>query len=192
MLYNYDEKDILTLKNIRKELNQLYIKKFIPFLICFPVIKLLCYVIMGLYIAFAKEYPGIFFEFYFPQGFYAITHSIILVFITPLIIGYIKVLFGKYQIETDFLADKYIERVYGPSSLASPGIYTLVFAFNGKHKIPFGRHLKWSKYFKIEEQDIYNGALLSDEFYIVSVGKHKNLLAFNKKLFTLETEIPQE
>ncbi len=192
MLYNYDEKDILTFKDIRRELNKLYVRRLIPLLVCFPILELLCYLIMGLYTSHAASYPGIAFEINFPKAFYTITHSVILLSAIPSVIGFIKVLFGKFKVESDFLADKYMERVYGPSSLASPGIYTLVFAFNGKHKIPFGRNHKWSKYFEIEEQDIYNNSLLSDEFYLVSVGKKKNLLAFNKKLFILETEVPQD
>ncbi len=60
--------------------------------------------------------------------------------------------------------------------------YTLIFEKSGEYKLK--KHLlKISNPYGMNNERLYNTSRINDEFYIVSVGKWKNILAYNKELF---------
>jgi hypothetical protein len=40
--------------------------------------------------------------------------------------------------------------------------------------------------YALSDEGVYNYARIDDEFYVISVGKHKNLVAYNKRMFELK------
>ncbi len=64
--------------------------------------------------------------------------------------------------------------------------YILVFAKNGSYGIYKELNYKWSKVYALSDEGVYNYTKIDDEFYVISVGKHKNLVAYNKRMFELK------
>ena len=64
--------------------------------------------------------------------------------------------------------------------------YTLVFAKSGNYGIHNELNYKWSKVYLLSDEGVYNYTKIDDEFYVISVGEHKNLVAYNKRMFELK------
>ena len=93
-------------------------------------------------------------------------------------IGFLK---GEIQITDDWLVDK-LPRRYGKYH-HRPN--TLVFARSGECGLNDDFYYRWSNLYSMSEASLYRSSNLDDEFYVVSVGKIKNIIAYNKKMFEL-------
>ena len=91
---------------------------------------------------------------------------------------------NKIDIITDVLVDKnkkaQLSRYRGYHHT-----YTFLFEKSGEHKIK--KHiLTISNPYDMNNEQLYDISQIDDEFYVVSVGKHKNMLAYNKNFFELK------
>ena len=90
---------------------------------------------------------------------------------------------GDIQITEDWVVEKLPAKLYSRYDYRP---YTLVFAKNGSYGIYKELNYKWSKVYALSDEGVYNYARIDDEFYVISVGKHKNLVAYNKRMFELK------
>lgn len=92
----------------------------------------------------------------------------------------------SFKISQDWVVDK-LPKIYQTRvSVGRP--YTLVFAKSGKYAIHGGLNYHWSEMFSMDEKCVYESTDIDDDFYVISVGKRKNVLAYNKKKFELEEQ----
>lgn len=180
-----DKKEKLTDKHIKKDLKYHFLHQLSEFI--FSAIL----VVFGFYLF------KLIFLFIF--GSKEIITIIILVlyvlFFSSLIIynivNIIKLLYlsskNKYEITTDWVVDK-LPKQWFPNGTLNAFFYrpyTLVFAKSGKYRIPSFINYKWSDWFSMQDINVYEGTSLNDEFYIVSIGNKRNIIAYNKSLFEL-------
>ena len=88
---------------------------------------------------------------------------------------------NKFEVQNDRVIKKLPKRLGSKFRHYTP--YTLIFAHSGKYCIPNQKNYKYSISFTMWDEDVYDDTDLNDEFYLISVGKRKNILAYNKKLF---------
>ena len=62
-------------------------------------------------------------------------------------------------------------------------LYTLCFSSNTKYEIHSGKHYKWSNLYAMSDKRVYDSSNINDDFYLINVGKRKNILGYNKKMF---------
>ena len=89
----------------------------------------------------------------------------------------------NFTISSDFVVKKLNKRRSHPGALMFPRPYTLVFSRKSKYRIPNIKNYKWSNMFAIQDKNIFHCTDLNDEFYLISVGNRKNIIAYNKKMF---------
>lgn len=178
------QKEILTMDNIREDIKESISYDFWVPLVVFLVYTLACavipYVIIFLLSFVIPNIKGlkiigiIFFVIFELIFFYEMAK----------IFKRKKEIKGGYiQITEDWVveklpANKYSKYHYRP--------YTLVFAKSGNYGIYKELNYKWSQLYALSDEGVYNYAKIDDEFYMISVGKHKNLVAYNKRMFELK------
>ena len=88
---------------------------------------------------------------------------------------------NKIDITTDVLVDKHkkaqLSRYRGYHHT-----YTFLFEKSGEYKIK-KQILTISNPYNMSNEQLYNISQIEDKFYVVGVGKQKNILAYNHKLF---------
>ena len=90
----------------------------------------------------------------------------------------------NFTISSDFVTNKLYKRRGRRRSLIMPRPYTLVFARGSKYRIPdIINNYKWSNMFEMPDKNVFHCADINDDFYLISVGKHRNIVAYNKKMF---------
>ena len=92
----------------------------------------------------------------------------------------------NFTISSDFVTNKLEKRRSHPRSLIIPRPYTLVFSQKSKYRIPDINNYKWSNMFDMPDKNVFHCADLNDDFYLISVGKRRNIVAYNKKMFEME------
>ena len=107
------------------------------------------------------------------------------------IVNIIKLLYlsskNKYEITIDWVVDK-LPKQWFPNGTLNAFFYrpyTLVFAKSGNYRIPNYINYKWSDWFSMQDINVYERTSLNNEFYIVCIGKKKNIIAYNKNWFDL-------
>lgn len=89
----------------------------------------------------------------------------------------------KYTISSDFVTKKLSKRRYRPHTFIIPRPYTLVFSRGSKYRIPYTNNYKWSNMFEMQDKNVFYCTDLNDDFYLINVGKRRNIVAYNKKMF---------
>lgn len=89
----------------------------------------------------------------------------------------------NFTISCDFVTKKLHKRRYKPRTLIIPRPYTLVFSRGSKYQIPDTNNYKWSNIFEMPDKNVFHCTDLNDDFYLINVGKRKNIVAYNKKMF---------
>ncbi len=94
---------------------------------------------------------------------------------------------NKYEITIDWVVNKLPKNSFPNGFLNSffYRSYTLNFAKSGEYHIPSYQNYKWSDWFSMFDKNVYEKTSLNDEFYLISIGKRKNIIAYNKKWFEL-------
>ncbi len=113
------------------------------------------------------------------------------IYIYAIVIGIINFfkIFKAYRLtqnnEIDIVTDILVDKSKKTALSRYRGFhytYTLLFEKSGQYKLK--KHiLKISNPYGMENERLYNTSHINDEFYIVSVGKWNNILAYNKELF---------
>lgn len=178
-------KEILTYENIKLDLNKHFYGKIKNLLVVILIIPLANIIFLNLILLFCNL-----------QGSFKIIFSIIFCSICLLLVSYdlIKIIVGlisikneKFEIKSDWVVNKK-EKIYG-SRISSPKPYRLIFANNGTYKIPYGQNYHWSNLFAFSDKNIYEHTDINDNFYLISIGTQKNIIAYNKKFFDLISEV---
>ena len=174
-------KEILTYKNIKLDLNKYFYSKIKDLLIVILIVPLANIIFLNLILLFCNL-----------EGCFKIIFSIIFCSICLLLVSYdlIKIIVGlisikneKFQIISDWVVNKK-EKIYG-SRISSPKPYRLIFANNGIYKIPYGQNYHLSNLYAFPDKKIYEHTDINDNFYLISIGTQKNIIAYNKKFFEL-------
>ena len=177
-------KEILTKYIIKTELNKIYLHDVIKY----GILMLLCVAYLVLY--FFKPQLSI----YNPKGIVWMLSPLYVYIIAMSVINLYKTFKAYYltknnkiDIITDVLIDKHkkaqLSRYRGYHHT-----YTFLFEKSGEYKLK--KHiLTISNPYHIDNERLYNMSQIDDEFYVVGVGKQKNLLAYNKPLFEFKERI---
>ena len=92
----------------------------------------------------------------------------------------------NFTISSDVVTNKLEKRRGHPRSLIIPRPYTLVLSRGSKYHIPDVNNYKWSNIYEMPDKDVFFYTDLIDDFYLISVGKRRNIVAYNKKMFEME------
>ena len=175
------KKEILTKENIINDLKLILIKEIIKLISLLPL--LICAYLIFI---FGPHSPTK------VKGFMLILCIIFCVFLT-LIYIYALVrtvvplfLIKNFTISSDFVTNKLEKRRSRPRSLIIPRPYTLVFSRGSKYRIPDINNYKWSNMFEMQDKNVFHCTDLNDDFYLISVDKRKNIVAYNKKMFEMK------
>lgn len=176
------QKEILTKQIIEKELKKYFSRNLLISVIFFPFYLIVCallvfllILLINLVVANKEALKIIAIVAVAILGlFYLYEASIISV------IAMIKTIKGDFQISEDWVVDKLPKR-YGRYT-HKPN--TLVFAKGGKYAIN-DLNYEWSSLFSMNDESVFRSSNIDDDFYVVSAGKSKNVLAYNKKFFDL-------
>ena len=177
-------KETLTKDIIKTELNKIYLHDVIKY----GMLMLLCAAYLVLY--FFKPQLSI----YNPKGIVWMLSPLYVYIIAMSAINLYKTFKAYYltknnkiDIITDVLVDKHkkaqLSRYRGYHHT-----YTFLFEKSGEYKLK--KHiLIISNPYHIDNERLYNMSQIDDEFYVVGVGKQKNLLAYNKQLFEFKERV---
>ena len=177
-------KETLTKDIIKTELNKIYLHDVIKY----GMLMLLCAAYLVLY--FFKPQLSI----YNPKGIVWMLSPLYVYIIAMSVINLYKIFKAYYltqnnkiDITTDVLVDKHkktqLSRYRGYHHT-----YTFLFEKSGEYKLK--KHiLTISNPYHIDNERLYNMSQIDDEFYVVGVGKQKNILAYNKQLFEFKERI---
>lgn len=178
------QKEILTRAIIEKELRRFCPKNLLVGILILPFLALVCYIIVFYLILFLNLLvrdkvtlniiAGVIFAFFAFEYFRALMGDIKLIF---------AIRKGNYQISTDWVVNKLPAVISRYRSRPD----TLVFARGGEYYIPSNNY-KWSKLYAMNDLSVFNSTKINDEFYVVSAGKYKNILAYNKRMFDFKDE----
>lgn len=180
-LEGYMTKETLTLINIKKDLKRHYQLKLRDLLIVSPFIPLTYFLIFKVFLLFCN--PNYNFKIIYSIIFYGIFFLAILYELVTIIIGFSSIKKEKIEISSDWIVDKK-HRVYG-SRVSDPKPYRFVFAKSGIYNIPYGENYRWSPTFTISDKNLYEHTTINDEFYLISIGRQKNIIAYSKKYFEI-------
>lgn len=104
-----------------------------------------------------------------------------------IIIGLWKTKKGNFTIASDWVVEKK-NRVYGSIVIHSKP-YRLIFAKGGEYNMFLREYYAWSNLYATTPRMICELTDINDEFYVISVGTQKNVMAYNKKRFELKEQI---
>ena len=183
------EKEDLTTANIIQDLKEYY-RRYVQdmiFLIIFilPLFYGFFWLLLYLYIDMLMGYElGKTFNITFFCIFLIITLAAVAMDTSKIIDGFSAIKNRSFDISTDIVIKK-LPKHYG-SKYRSNRPYTLEFKHSDPYKIPEAVNYKWSLFYPSTDKDIYECASLNDEFYLISVGKQKSIIGYNKKHFELK------
>ena len=172
------QKEILTKENIISDLKSVLIRNLKESIIGLPIL-------IFLYLPFFPNTPMslqlkgfilIFCIIFY--GFFTLDY-IYLLLCTIVPLCKIK----NFTISSDFVINKITKREVRPGALYFPRPYTLVFAVSGKYRISPQKNYKWSNVFAMWDKKVFDHTDLNDDFYVINVGRFKNIVAYNKKMF---------
>ncbi len=177
------EKEILTTQIIEKDLKKQYSNTLLGGLIFLPFYVLMAALFVFLLILFINVIiPNKIILNIISAVLYVILGLIYVQAFSSSIRERIKVGKGKFEILDDWVVDKLPAR-HGRYS-HRPN--TLVFARSGEYGIVRDLNYEWSDLYCMSNESVYNSAKIDDGFYVISVGKKKCVLAYNKKMFELQ------
>ena len=174
-------KETLTKDIIKTELNKVYLHDVIKY----GILLLLCVAYLVLY--FFKPQLSI----YNPKGIVLMLSPLYVYIVVISVINLYKT-FKAYHLTQNNKIDIVLDVLVDKSKKAQFSryrghrhTYTFLFEKSGEYKIK--KHiLTISNPYHIDNERLYDISQIDDKFYVVGVGKHKNILAYNKKLFELK------
>ena len=178
------QKETLTKENILSDLKLILIKEIIMLITLVPLL-IFAYLLFlfGPHLHTTHLHTK-------AKGFMLIFGIIFCVFLTLIYIyGLIRTVapfckIKNFTISSDFVTNKLNKRGYRRGSLFMPRPYTLVFARGSKYRIPdIINNYKWSNMFEMPDKNVFHCTDLNDDFYLINVGRRKNIVAYNKKMF---------
>lgn len=178
MEVDFMQKEILTKENILSDLKSILIKEIKTLITLVPLL-----IFAYLLFLFGPHSPTK------TKGFMLIFGIIFCVFLTLIYIyGLIRTVvpfckIKKFTISSDFVTNKLYKRRGRRRSLIMPRPYTLVFSRGSKYRIPDIDNYKWSNMFEMPDKNVFHCTDLNDDFYLINIGKRRNIVAYNKKLF---------
>lgn len=170
------QKEVFTRKNIISDLKLILIKEITKLITLLPLLILVY--LLFLFVPNSST-----------KGFMLILCIIFCVFFTLIYIyALVRTVVPLYKIKnftitSDFVTNKLNKRRHKPRTLIIPRPYTLVFSRGSKYRIPDTNNYKWSNMFELPDKNIFHCTDLNDDFYLINVGKRKNIVAYNKKMF---------
>lgn len=176
------EKEILTLEIIRKDVKKYFKSIFVGFVLILPLYALICYIAVFL--------VSLVLNLVVQNKMTLNVIVVVLLSICGLVCvyefiktmgGFIQFLKGEIQITDDWLVDK-LPRRYGRYSRRPD---TFVFARCGEFGLTDSYYYKWSDLHSMNEGSLFRSSNLDEDFYVVSIGKVKNIMVYNKKMFEL-------
>lgn len=173
----------LTKDIIKKELNKIYLHDVIEQ----GIILLLCVAYLVFY--FLKPQLRI----YRPESIVWLFSPIYVCFSVISVIkvyktfnAYTLTKKGEIEIVKDVLLNKSKKSQFGKYRGYN---YTYIFHFEKSGKYILKKQLiTISNPYDIDDEQLYEISQIDDKFYVVSVGRYKNILAYNSKLFELKEE----
>ncbi len=173
------QKEILTKENIINDLKSILIKEIIKLISLLPpfifIYLLFLYNPLSLAKGFIMFFGIIYYGFCTLIYIYAIVRTVVPLF---------KI--KNFTISSDFVTNKSEKRRSHPRSFIIPRPYTLVFSRGSKYRIPDINNYKWSNMFEMPDKNVFHCTDLNDDFYLISVGKRRNIVAYNKKMFEMK------
>ena len=175
------KKEILTRENIINDLKSVLIKEIITSITTLPLL-IFAYLLFLLGPHLPTE----------AKAFTLISWIIFCAFLTLIyiyqliraIVPLFKII--NFTISSDLVTNKLEKRRSHPRSLIMPRPYTLVLSRGSKYRIPDVNNYKWSNIYEMPDKDVFFYTDLNDDFYLISVGKRRNIVAYNKKMFEME------
>lgn len=176
------DKEILTMARIRKDVKKYFQSSFAGFVLILPFYALICFIAIFLI--------SLVLNLVVQNKMTLNVIVVVLLSICGLLYvyefiktmgGFIQFLKGEIQITDDWMVDK-LPRRYGRYTHRPD---TFVFARSGECGLTDNFYYKWSELYSMSEEALYRNSDLDDDFYVVSVGKVKNIMVYNKKLFEL-------
>ena len=173
------KKEILTRENIISDLKSTLTKEIKTSISTLPLMifaYLLCFVFDDLH---EKDFMLIFWMIF--------CAFLTLIYIYQLIRAIVPLFKIKnFTISSDFVTKKLEKRRSHPRSLIIPRPYTLVFSRGSKYRIPDMKNYKWSNMFEMPDKNVFHCTDINDDFYLISVGKRRNIVVYNKKMFEMK------
>ena len=172
------QKETLTKANIISDLKFIFIKEITTSIITLPLL-----VFVYLLFLFGPHSPTK------VKGFMLIFCIIFCAFLTLIyiydlvrtVVPLCKI--KNFTVTSDFVTNKLEERRSHSRSFLMPRPYTLVFSRGSKYRIPDIKNYKWSNMFEMPDENVFHCSNLNDDFYLISIGKRRNIVAYNKKMF---------
>lgn len=173
------KKEILTRENIISDLKSTLTKEIKTSISTLPLMilaYLLCFVFDDLH---EKDFMLIFWII-----FCAFLTLIYIYQLIRAIVPLFKII--NFTISSDLVTNKLEKRRSHPRSLIIPRPYTLVFSRGSKYRIPDMNNYKWSNMFEMPDKNVFHCTDINDDFYLISVGKRRNIVVYNKKMFEMK------
>jgi hypothetical protein len=170
------KKEILTKENIINDLKLILIKEIIKLITLLPLL-----IFVYLLFLFGPHSPAKGFMLLFCIMFCAFFTLIYIYALVRTVVPLFTI--KNFTISSDFVTNKLQKRRSHPRSFIIPRPYTLVFSRGSKYRIPDINNYKWSNMFEMPDKNVFHCTDLNDDFYLISVGKRKNIVAYNKKVF---------
>lgn len=170
------QKEILTKENIISDLKLISIKEIKKLITLLPLL-----IFTYLLFLFGPLSPVKGFMLIFGIIFCAYVTLIYIYALVRTIVPLCKI--KNFTISSDFVTNKLNKRRGRPRTLIIPRPYTLVFSRGSKYRIPDTNNYKWSNMFEMPDKNVFHCTDLNDDFYLISVGRRRNIVAYNKKMF---------
>ena len=175
------KKEKLTRENIISDLKSVLIKEIITSITTLPLL-IFAYLLFLFDLLSPTKVKGVILIFCIL--FCAILTLIYIYGLTRAIVPLCKM--KSFTISSDVVTNKLEKRGSRPGSLIMPRPYTLVLSSGSKYRIPAVNNYKWSDIYEMPDKDVFFYTDLMDDFYLISVGKRKNIVVYNKKMFEME------
>lgn len=175
-------KENLSIELIKKELNKHFCKMIGGLCISALFVPVGNFLFRGIITAFTDSAES--FTAFFSYGYYLIFGLLFVYEFVRVLVALRRIRQGCFSINSDWVVDKIPGRC--GTRVSSPKPYVLIFAKSGRYRIPYGDNYGVSSEYPTADKDIYETTALKDEFYVISVGRRKNVLAYNQKRFQLE------
>ncbi len=174
------KKTTLTTKTIKNELKKIYLHDIIKY----GVLLFVC----SIYIVLYHFKPQL--NIYYPKNMFLLMSPLYIYILLMSIKNLYKVIkahfltkHDKFEIKTDILIGKSkksnLSKVRGHHYT-----YKFIFELSGEYKTK-KQLLNIFNPYVINNEELYTLSNIYDEFYVVSVGKWQNILAYNKNFFNL-------
>lgn len=179
------QKEVLTKEIIKNELTKHFSKNLWRFLLFLPVYILACMLLVFALGMLVNEFASDKVIVTVSKVIMSIILAVPYVweFLSSLI-SFLKIKKGEFELVNDWVVDKLPKIHGGRYRQYRPN--TLIFARNKEYGIPEGVNYEWSQLYSMSDDSVYRYAEINDDFYVITVGKKKNVLAYNKKMFELK------